>query len=194
MQPHMQANGEVPVRERLMLRKTFSTCLSVALAALLLSACVAIPPAAADAANRAVAGAAGVATKAAETASGAMDKAAPVAAGAAATATKVTCESLQGVSKALSQMGTLDPTTAVSDVVAFKAKIDPFVSPMRVLALTMGLDPVSQFILAYDAFGLLIRSLPADANLGAASNAISASLAAVIGATAVAEDALDCAP
>lgn len=188
-----------------MLRKPFVIYMFAALAALLLGGCAIIPPAAADAANRAVTGAADVANKAAESASdvmdkaaesasGAMDKAAPIAAGAAATAGKVACDSLRGISTVLSQVGTLDPDTAVSDVVEFKAKIDPFVSPMRILAVTMGLDPVTQFILAYDAFGLLIKSLPADTNIGAASNAITASLAALIGATATAQNALQSAP
>jgi hypothetical protein len=187
------------------MRKTVSLLILIAMLTALLSGCVALPPdaaeaankaaaGAADAANKAAVGAAAVVTQAATGAAGVMDKAAPLAAGAATSANKIACDSLEGINKALAQVGTLSPETSVADVLAFKQKVDPFVNPMRVFAFTMGLEPVSQFILAYDAFGLLIKTLPADANLGAASNAMSASLAALIGATAQAEAALKCAP
>jgi hypothetical protein len=108
------------------------------------------------------------------------------------TATVLSCSGLGLLYEALEQAGTLSPDTAVSDVIAFKRKVDPFVSPMRVLAVTMGMDPVTQFILAYDAFGLLINSLPADANLGAASAALTASKLALMEATLQAQAALTC--
>ncbi len=182
---------------------TLPTVTLLALTVLLLAGCAFVPPSAVDATNKAVAGAADAMDKAAAGAADAtnkavagaadaMDKAAAGAADAAAGANKVACESLVGINKALTQVGTLSPDTSVADVLAFKAKVDPYVGPLRLLALTMGLDPVSQFILAYDAFGLLVKSLPANANVGAASNALSASQAVLIGATVQAEEALKC--
>lgn len=124
--------------------------------------------------------------------SGCMTTAADAANKATSAASNVSCAGLKGLNKALSQVGGFSPDTAVSDVLAFKRKVDPFVNPIRVVAVTMGMDPVSQFILAYDAFGLLINSLPADANLGAASSALTASMAALMGASVQAEAALHC--
>ena len=182
-----------------MMRKMQLWLLPVLLVTTLLSGCMTLPTRATERANRAAAGAvdaankartgaAAIATKAAASAASAMDNAAPLAAGA----NKVACESLQGMNRAFGQAGSFSPDTSVADVLAFKQRVDPFVNPMRVLAVTMGLDPVTQFILAYDAFGLLIRSLPADANLGAASGALTASMTALMGATVQAERALDC--
>jgi len=172
-----------------MIRKTTPFLMLTLLLVAMLSACV---PGAADAVNTAGAAAATAAASAGKAASSAASKAGTVASGAAATASKVACEGLKGFNKGLAQVGSLSPDTAVADVVAFKRKVDPFVNPMRVLAVTMGMDPVTQFILAYDAFGLLLNTLPADANLGAASNALTASMAVLQGATVQAKAALQC--
>lgn len=172
-----------------MMRKTLSVLILTVSLATLLSGCITT---AADAANKAGAVAKDAATSAGKVAAGAAASANKAAAGAAATAGKVSCEGLKGVNRAVGQVGSFSPDTAVSDVIAFKRKVDPFVNPIRVVSVTMGMDPVSQFILAYDAFGLLINSLPADANLGTASSALTASMAALLGATAQAEEALQC--
>ncbi len=152
---------------------------------------------AAGAASAAASGAANLAgaaaSGAASAASGAANLASAAASGTAETANSVACAGLHGMEEALGSVGILSPDTSVADLIAFKRKVDSYVNPLRVLAITMGLDPLSQFIIAYDTVGLFVNSLPPDASLGAASNAMRVGMAGLIISTEKAQEALECA-